>query len=136
VSQYEPQGREPSGWAIGGITFAAVMMMTIGIFQIIAGIAAIIEDDFYVVGSEYAFNLDVSGWGWIHLILGLLLVFAGWSLFAGKTWAGIFAIVLAVLAAIANFFYIPYYPFWSLLVIALCVWVIWSLTRGGGSREV
>jgi hypothetical protein len=112
------------------------MMLTIGIFQVIAGIAAIIEDDFYVVGTEYAFNLDVSGWGWIHLILGLLLVFAGWSLFSGKSWAGIFAIVLAVLAAIANFFYIPYYPFWSLLVIALCVWVIWSLTRADGSRQV
>jgi hypothetical protein len=134
VSQYEPQ-EQPSGWAIGGITFAAVMMLTIGIFQIIGGIAAIVKDEFYVIGANYAYNLDVSGWGWIHLILGLLLVFAGWSLFSGKTWAGIFAIVMAVLAAIANFFYIPYYPFWSLLVIALCVWVIWSLTRPSGSRE-
>jgi hypothetical protein len=124
-----PQGREPSGWVIGGISFAAVMLITIGVFQIISGIAAIVEDDIFVVGAEYAFNLDVSGWGWIHLILGLVLVFVGWSLFSGKEWARVMAIILAVLSAIANFFYIPYYPFWSILIIALNVWVIWSLTR-------
>ena len=59
---------------------------------------------------------------------------AGWALFARKPWAAVFAIVLASLAAIANFFFIPYYPWWSLLVIALSIWVIWSLTRPGALR--
>ena len=120
MSQYDSsRSPEPSGWAVGGIGFAAVMMLMIGIFGVIQGIAAIIEDEFFVIGAQYAFNLDVSGWGWIHLILGLVLIFAGWGLFAGKTWARVLAIVLAVLSAIANFFWVPYYPFWSILVIAL-----------------
>jgi hypothetical protein len=132
MSEYEPQrDPEPSGWAIAGVSFAAVMLMTIGIFQALSGLAAIINDEFFVVGSKYAFNLDVSGWGWIHLILGIVLVFGGWALFAGKTWARVLGIILAVLSAIANFFYIPYYPFWAVLIIALDVWVIWALTRPG-----
>ena len=135
MSQYDAsRSPEPSGWAVGGVGFAAVIMLMIGIFGVIQGIAAIIEDEFFVIGAQYAFNLDVSGWGWIHLILGLVLIFAGWGLFAGKTWARILAIVLAVLSAIANFFWVPYYPFWSILVIALCVWVIWALTRPAPQR--
>ena len=121
--------RQPSGWAFAGMSFASVMLIVVGVFQVIAGIAAIIEDELFVVGVQYAYNLDVSGWGWIHLIIGLVLLFTGWSLITGKRWAAWFAIVVAGLAAVANFFWIPYYPFWSILIIAHCVWVIWSLTR-------
>ena len=130
MSQQEP-GRPLSGWAVGGITFAATMMTMIGIFQIIAGLVAIFDDGFYVITENYTFDLDTTGWGWIHLLLGLLLVLAGYGLFAGAAWAVATAIVLAVLSAVANFFFIPYYPFWSLLIIALDVWVIWALTRPG-----
>ena len=121
-------------WAAGGIAFAACMLLLIGSFQIIAGLAAIFEDEFFVVGREYAFDLDVSAWGWVHLILGLLLVFTGIGLFSGKAWAAVTAIMLATLSAIANFFFIPYYPFWAILVIALDVWVIWALTRPAAIR--
>jgi hypothetical protein len=131
VSQPESRGAGPSGWVVGGITFAAVMMFVIGIYQILAGISAIVKDEFYVIGENYAFNLDVTGWGWIHLIIGIVLLFGGWSLIAGKTWAVVLAIVLAALSAVANFFYIPNYPWWSLLIIALDIWVIWALTRPG-----
>ena len=131
MSDYDPQ---PSGWAIGGITFAATMLVVIGIFQIIAGLAAIFDDDFYVVTQNYAFDLDVSAWGWIHLIVGILLVVTGYFLFARATWAAGVALGLAVLSAVANFFFIPYYPFWAILVIALAVWVIWALTRPGMTR--
>ena len=131
MSDYDPQ---PSGWAIGGITFAATMLVVIGIFQIIAGLAAIFDDDFYVVTQNYAFDLDVSAWGWIHLIVGILLVVTGYFLFARATWAAGVALGLAVLSAVANFFFIPYYPFWAILVIALDVWVIWALTRPGVTR--
>ena len=130
--QYDRPGDEgPSGWAIGGLAFAASVMLMVGIFQVIAGLVAIFDDEFYVVTRNYTFDLDTSAWGWVHLIIGLLVAFTGWSLFAQKTWAGVAAIVLAMLSAIANFFFIPYYPFWSLLVIALDVWVIWALTRPG-----
>lgn len=130
------RGGDPplSGWAAGGIAFAACMLLLIGSFQIIAGLAAIFEDEFFVVGREYAFDLDVSAWGWVHLILGLLLVFTGIGLFSGKAWAAVTAIMLATLSAIANFFFIPYYPFWAILVIALDVWVIWALTRPAAIR--
>jgi uncharacterized membrane protein len=134
MSDYESR-QEVSGWAVGGITFAATMLVLIGIFQVIGGLVAIIDDDFYVVTQNYTFDLDTSAWGWIHLIFGILLILVGYSLFAGATWAGVTAIVLAVLSAVANFFFIPYYPFWSIVVIALDVWVIWALTRPGVLKE-
>ena len=124
-----------SGWAAGGLAFAACILTLIGAFQVVAGLAAIFKDDFFVVSENYAFDLDVSAWGWIHLLLGALLIFAGWGLYKGKAWAAGVAIALAALSAIANFFFIPYYPFWSLLLIALDVWVIWSLTRPGVIRD-
>jgi hypothetical protein len=120
-----------SGWAVGGITFAAVMLMLIGFFQVVAGLSAIIDDEFFVVTRNYTFDLDTSAWGWVHLLLGLLLVFTAWGLFIGAGWAVVVGIFLAGLSALANFFFIPYYPFWAILVIALDVWVIWSLTRPG-----
>ena len=131
-SRREPE--EISGWAAGGITFAACVLLIVGTFQSIAGLVAIIDDEFYVVTRNYTFDLDVSAWGWIHLIIGILLIATGWGLFSRSTWAGVTAIVLAMLSAIANFFFIPYYPFWSILMIALAVWVIWSLTRPGAIR--
>jgi hypothetical protein len=136
MSQYQSGPEEPqvSGWAIGGITFAGTLLIIIGAFQAIAGLVAIIDDEFYVVTRNYTFDLDVTGWGWIHLILGILLVVVGFALFSRRTWAGIVAIFLATLSAIANFFFIPYYPFWSILEIALAVWVIWAVTRPGALR--
>jgi hypothetical protein len=126
VSQYESK---PSGWAVGGAVFAGVMMIMVGIFQVISGISAISKDDLFVVTENYVFDLDVAAWGWIHLILGLVLIFAGWAVISGKVWGGMVGVGVASLVAIANFLWIPYYPFWSILAIALCVWVIWALTR-------
>jgi hypothetical protein len=73
----------------------------------------------------------VSAWGWIHLILGIVVALAGLALWNRKVWAATVAIFLAMLSSIANFFFIPYYPFWSILMIALAIWVIWALTRPG-----
>ena len=126
-----PQDEQVSGWAIGGIAFAATIMVLIGVFQILAGLVAIFNDDFYVVTQNYTFDLDTTAWGWIHLVIGLLLLITGAGLLARQTWAGLAAIFLAMLSAVANFFFIPYYPFWSIVVIALDVWVIWALTRPG-----
>jgi hypothetical protein len=137
MSEQEPRSDVPSisGWAVGGITFAGVMMILIGSFQVIAGLVAIIDDDFYVVTQNYTFDIDTTAWGWIHLLLGILILLSGIYLFAGAAWAAVTAVVLAVVSAVANFFFIPYYPFWSLLMIALAVWVIWSLTRPGAVRS-
>ena len=123
--------RPMSGWAVGGVVFAATMMLVVGTFQILAGLVALIDDQFYVVGRDYTFKFDITAWGWIHLLLGILLVLCGWALFARSAWAGVAAIVLAGLSAIANFLFIPYYPFWSMLIIAVDVFVIWALTAHG-----
>ena len=74
-----------SGWAVGGITFAATIMVLIGVFQAIAGLVAIFDDDFYVVTANYTFDLDTSAWGWIHLLIGIALVVTGWGLFSRST---------------------------------------------------
>ncbi|HEU4539819.1 MAG TPA: hypothetical protein VFR23_01705 [Jiangellaceae bacterium] len=135
MSNYQPVDEKArpvvSGWATGGVIFAATMMIMIGLFQAFQGLAAIINDEFYVVVTDYAFEIDLTAWGWIHLIVGVLVVIAGFALFSGSTVAGVVAIALAGLSAIANFFFIPYYPFWSLLIIGLAVYVIWAITRSG-----
>jgi hypothetical protein len=121
--------RQPSGWAVGGTVFAGAMMLMIGIFQIIEGLVAVIDDDFFVVGRHYTFNLDTTGWGWIHLILGAIVLLVGLGVLAGQTWGLFVGIFLVVLSAIANFFFIPYYPVWSIVVIGIDVFIVWSLAR-------
>ena len=136
TTQQEPRRaeQEVSGWAWGGITFAATMAILIGTFQVMEGLVAIINDDFFVVARNYTFDLDVTAWGWIHLIVGAVMLIVGFGLFARSTWAGVTAIVVAVLSAVSNFFFVPYYPIWALVVIGLNVWIIWALTRPGAIR--
>jgi hypothetical protein len=126
---------EPSGWAEGGLLFAGSLLLIIGVCQAIVGLVAILENEFFVVRPNYVFEFDASGWGWIHLVLGLLIVLVAASLLTGRAWAAVTTVVIASLSAIANFFFIPYYPFWSLLVIALDIWVIWAVTRPGVLRR-
>jgi hypothetical protein len=124
-----PQTREPvGGWTVGFVFFAGAIMILIGIFHFFAGIAAIAEDEFFVVGRDYVYDIDVTAWGWIHLIGGIVIVAAGIGVYSGAPWARIVGILLASLSAIGNFFFIPYYPAWSILIIALDIAVILSLT--------
>ncbi|TCO18054.1 hypothetical protein EV652_11675 [Kribbella steppae] len=122
---------EISGVAMAGFTFAASMMVLLGAFQITSGLAAIIDETDFEPVRRYAFAFDTTVWGWIHLAIGLAMVVAGFSLFAQRRWAGIFAIALAGFSALNNFLFISHAPAWALLVIALDVWVIWTLTRPG-----
>ncbi len=130
----QPTHAARTGWATGLALFAGVIMIMLGIFQAIAGLAAIIEDKFYVVTPNYAYQIDVTGWGWIHLIVGVFVVLAGVYVLSGQLWARIVGITIAVLSALANFFFIPYYPLWALLIIALDVFVIWALATYRGER--
>jgi hypothetical protein len=133
TSQYRSAGREreASGWAVSFTLFAAVMMLMAGTFQALAGLVAIFENEFYVSTRNYLFQFDATTWGWIHLLVGLVVAFAGWGLLSGRTWARVVGITLAVVSAIANFLFLPYYPFWALTVIALDIFVIWALTAHG-----
>jgi hypothetical protein len=125
----ETYREETSGWVTAGVTFAGVLMLMIGGFHALTGLAALLDDQFYVVTQNYWFEFDVTAWGWIHLLAGVIAVVAGIYLFSGATWARVVGIAFAVLSALINFAFIPYYPFWSLLIIALDVWIVWALSR-------
>ena len=116
-----------SAWARGLTVFAAVMMMAVGIFQALQGLVALFNSEFYVVGREYTFEFDVTAWGWIHLLLGLPVAVAGAFLYSGATWARWTAIVLVGLSMLANFMWLPYYPIWGLVILALDVAVVWAI---------
>jgi hypothetical protein len=107
------------------------MMIMLGTFEALNGLGAIFEDQFYVKTSNYFLEFDVTTWGWIHLLIGIGVVVAGIFVFTGALWARMVGIVLAICSAIANFAFIPYYPAWSILIIALNVAVIWALTVHG-----
>ena len=123
--------QETSGTAVGFILFAAIMMLMAGSFQALQGLIAIFENEFYVATRNYVFEFDATTWGWIHLLIGLLVAFAGWGLLSGKTWARVVAITVALVSAVANFLFIPYYPFWALTVITLDIFVIWAVAAHG-----
>jgi hypothetical protein len=116
---------------MGGIVFAATMMVVVGIFQIFQGIAAIAQENFFVLGANYFYDVDTNVWGWIHLGIGVLLVLAGMALFTGALWARAVGIFIAAVSAIANFFFVPYYPLWALLIIAVDVYLIWAIANAG-----
>jgi hypothetical protein len=131
--QYRSAGRteEASGWAVGFILFAGIMMIMSGFFQAFTGLVAIFQNELYVATRNYLFQFDATTWGWVHLLLGLVVAFAGFAVLGGRTWGRVVGITLAVLSAVANFAFIPYYPLWSLTVIALDIFVIWALTAHG-----
>jgi hypothetical protein len=123
--------REPSGWAIGWSLFAAVMLITVGCFQVIAGIAGIAEDDVYAATPNYVLELDFTTWGWAHLILGAILILSGIGIMSGNVLARTVGVFVAAISMVANFAFIPLYPVWSIAVIAVNVAVIWALTAHG-----
>ncbi len=122
---------ERSSWAVGWEAFAGTMLMIVGIFGIINGIVAIGKDEFFVVGQEWIFNFDVTTWGWIHLIVGIIVLLAGVGIFSGNVLARTVGVIVASLSAIANFMWLPYYPVWAIVVIAIDVSIIWALTAHG-----
>lgn len=119
--------REPSGAAIGLTILAAVFMMVTGVLGFFEGLAAVIRGSFFVTLPNYAFSLSATSWGVVHIILGALLFIAGVALFADQTWARMVGVALAAFMMIANFVYLPYYPVWAIVVIALNAFVIWAL---------
>ncbi|MYS36903.1 hypothetical protein K388_02911 [Streptomyces sp. KhCrAH-43] len=119
-----------TGWT----AFAAVLMIFGGAMAIFQGISAIAKDDVFVATRNYVFQFNLTGWGWIHLILGIVIVIAGCALFTGALWARVIGVLLAGLGALANFAWLPHYPLWSIVLIAIDVFIIWALCTGGDSR--
>ena len=126
----------PSGWAVGWIMFAAIMMLLIGFFHVIAGLVAIVDDNFYVATKEYVFQFDRTTWGWIHLIFGIVVFLAGLSLFKGAIWARTVGVILGVVSAVVGFAWLPWYPIWGIVIVVIAVSVIWALTVHGRDADL
>jgi len=120
-----------SGMAVGFTYFAAFMMILAGAFDALQGFAAIVKQSYYVVAPNYVYKFNVTTWGWINLILGIVILLAGAALLSGAVWARTIGVLMAILVGIANFMWLPYYPVWSIIVIAICVIIVWALTAHG-----
>lgn len=115
------------GFAAGASIGASILLLTVGVLSVLEGIAAVARDELFVVGIDYVYEFDITTWGWIHIVLGAVLIVAALGLMTGTTWGRVLAIVVAALSILANFLWLPYYPWWSTLVIALNVVVIWAI---------
>lgn len=107
--------------------FGGVMLLLAGILGIVRGISAIAQDDVFVTTQNYVFKFDLTSWGWIHLALGVLAVLVSVGLLQAKTWARVAGVAIGGLIMIANFMSLPYYPLWSVVMIALSGFMIWAL---------
>ncbi|MDF6042255.1 hypothetical protein LRD69_08770 [Streptomyces sp. JH14] len=122
-----PAGGGGNPWAAGGVMFAGVLLMVDGVMAVIKGIAGIASDDVYARIRNYTFKFDVTAWGWIHLVLGVVLLLIGWGILKGAGWARGLGIGLAALSMIVNFMWLPYEPIWAVISIAIDAFVIWAL---------
>ena len=123
-----PESRLRSGLAAGLAGFAGVLLLVVGSFQALEGLSAIVRDRLLVLTQDYLYRLDISAWGWIHLVIGLALAAVGAAILSGAVWGRVVGISIAAVSAIAQFLWLPYFPVWAVLVIALDVGVIWALT--------
>ena len=126
---------EPTGWT-GWISFAGAIMVMLGAFHAIQGLVALFKDEYFLVGKNgLTVHVDYTAWGWTHLIGGVVAILAGVCLLAGQMWARIVAVVIALLSAIVNVAFLPAFPIWSALMIAIDILVIWAVTVHGSELK-
>jgi hypothetical protein len=116
-----------SPWAHGIAVFAGVVMIIGGAFQALEGLSAIVNDKYLVVAPSTIYAFDVTVWGVIHLLVGLALLMISFFLLRGATWARAAGIVVAAISAVVNFTWLPYSPWWALVVIGVDILIIWAL---------
>ena len=131
MSSTDRRQHPPITWWVGWVAFAAVMLMVTGLFNVITGFAGILEDEIYVTGARGALVFDVTAWGWIQFVLGIVMMATGAALSSGATWARLVAVVVVVLNLVAQLVVMPAYPFWAMLIIAVDVLVIWAIIVHG-----
>ena len=125
----------PTGWT-GWIVFAAIMMILLGFFHAFQGLVALFDDqEFLVTDNDLIVSVDYTAWGWVHLIGGIIVALAGISLFAGRMWARIVAVIAAMISAIVNIAFLSAYPIWSTIMIALDILIIWAITVHGAEMK-
>ncbi|MZE81148.1 DUF7144 family membrane protein [Streptomyces xinghaiensis] len=112
----------------GNAVFAGAVLLIAGVLGVLQGIAAIANDDVFAEVGDYVFEVDLTGWGWLHLVLGALVAFTGYGVVQGASWARYTAIVLVALHLVANFLWLPYYPVWAIVMIGIDLVVLWALS--------
>jgi hypothetical protein len=131
---YSDRRAQPTGW-VGWVVFSGIMMIMLGMFEAIIGFVALFKEDYFVVPrSGLVISVDYTTWGWVHLLLGLVALLAGFCVLVGQMWARVVGIILAVVSAVANVAFLAAYPIWSTIVIVVDVLVIYALAVHG--REV
>ncbi|MFJ8056806.1 hypothetical protein [Streptomyces sp. NPDC096142] len=122
------------GLAMGGAVFAGVLMLMNGVIAILQGISALAKDDVYTRVGSYVYSINLTGWGVILVCLGAVGAVTGWGILRGMSWARVCGIVLASLSGILQFMFLPYAPIWSVIMIAVDVFVIWALATYNPER--
>ena len=117
-----------TGWAL----FAGVMMLMVGLFQAMEGLVALFNDDWYAVNKKgLVLSVDYTAWGWVHLLLGVVIVAAGAAVLNGRVWGRVVGVMMALGSAVTNLAFIAAYPAWSVIIIAVDVFVIYALCVHG-----
>ena len=131
IGSYAPPGDRATGWA-AGLIFAAVMLVMVGLFAVMQGLTALLNEDFYALNpSGLVVTADYTVWGWVHLVLGLVAIVTGWGLQRGAATARVAGVVIAALSIVGNLTFLPAYPWWLVPVIAFDVLVIYAITVHG-----
>jgi hypothetical protein len=126
--------RSRSMW-VGWVYFGGAMMVLLGTFNLIEGLVALFNDEYYVATPQGLLVFDITGWGWVHLIIGVIAIIVGIGVFAGATWARICGVILCGINAIAQLAFLSAYPVWGILVIMLDILVIWALIVHGDEAK-
>jgi hypothetical protein len=120
--------------AMAGHVLAATLMILSGLVTIFVGITGIVRGTFFLVVPNYTYAFGPFGRGVVDLIIGAVILAAGVCLLMGMMWARVVGVALAVINAVANFLFLPFAPLWSIVLIALSIFIIWALTTGGRHR--
>ena len=116
-----------SGWVV----FAGLMLFMAGMFGAIDGLVAIIQDEVFLVTDDQIILLDLTAWGWVHLIVGSIALVTGLAVLSGQPWAVFLGVFLAMASATTQLLFITVFPLWSLAIIAIDILVIYGLVVHG-----
>ncbi|WP_329377850.1 DUF7144 family membrane protein [Streptomyces sp. NBC_01716] len=124
-----PHRRSHGGtsWATGGAMFAGVLLFVDGVLSVLNGVVAIARDNVFSLTGSYTYQFTLTSWGWIHLVVGVLLILTGLGIIRRAPWARVIGVGMAAVSVVANFMWLPYQPVWAVVTIAIGVFVIWAL---------
>ena len=124
----------PTAW-VGWVFFAASLLVLIGAMQLVQGLGALFNPDFFIATENNVFVFNLTTWGWIHVLLGVVALAAGIGTMAGAGWARIVAVVITVLVMLGSIAYITTFPLWATFVLVVGGFVIYALTVHGAETN-